>query len=129
MEITIKIRGSGAQTIFRKRVANQNKIISYCTMPDEIFDITNNKSLIDVNNCKNTDNNFYNNIIICTCNLTVNISNNANSTIKMKWNNKPNSTCREMFMELNNIIEVDLSKLEVSLVDMGNLFKDCSYLK
>ena len=41
-EITIKIRGKGIQTIFRNRD---------CSMPDEIFDIKNNKVLDNI--CKN----------------------------------------------------------------------------
>ena len=50
------------------------------------------------------------------------------SQFKMIWNNNVNQACKEMFLELINIIEVDLSKLGVSLIDMGNLFKNCSSL-
>ena len=105
-EITIKIRGKGIQTIFRNRD---------CSMPDEIFDIKNNKVLD--NNCKNNNDEF--------CNIN---AGENESLIRIKWDNKPNSICRELFMGLTNIIEVDLSKFDVSLISMGNLFKNCTSL-
>ena len=111
-EITIKTIGIGIQTIFRKR--NMDRSYS-CSIPDEIHDIDANRKY-DYSNCN--DNNEF-----CKINTNKNISN-----IKMKWTDKFDSKCREMFIGLTNITEVDLSKLGVPIFDMGNLFKNCSSL-
>ena len=106
-EITIRIRGRGLQTIFRKR--------ENCIIPNEIYDVKKN-SQIEKINCK-SDEEF--------CNISVT---EEESTIKMTWNENEISICEEFFLGLTNLIEADLTKLNVSLVNMGNLFKNCTSL-
>jgi len=49
--------------------------------------------------------------------------------ITLKWN-KEITSCEQMFMNRNNIIEIDLSKFNSSLVSsMNYMFLDCSSLK
>ena len=109
-EITIRTIGPGNQTIFRK--INTNNL---CSMPDEIIDIDDNTTF-NASYCDDESE------------LCIITTNKPESNITMKWYNKLNSTCKEMFKGLTNIIEVDLSKMRISLYDMSNLFKDCSSL-
>ena len=105
-EITVKIKGTGKRPIFRKR--------GTCLFPEKVIDVNRN---IELENFLSYSNDY------CYVNATEN-----ESKYKMIWNNQINVSCKEMFIELTNIIEVDLSKLGVSLNDMGNLFKNCSSL-
>ena len=105
-QITIKIKGKGIQTIFRN---------VGCKFPDEIIDIKHNKSL-SKEYCKSNE----------LCNIS---ASEEESLIRIFWNIKPSINCREMFFGLTNIIEVDLSKFDVSITSMGNLFKNCISLE
>ena len=84
-------------------------------MPDEIIDIDDNTTF-NASYCDDESE------------LCIITTNKPECNITMKWYNKLNSTCKEMFKGLTNIIEVDLSKMRISLYDMSNLFKDCSSL-
>ena len=83
----------------------------------KIYDIDDN-IVLDNSNCNDNNKNEF-------CTIT---TNKSESNIKLIWSPKLNATCGEMFIELANIIEVDLSKIGVSLKSMGNLFKNCSSL-
>ena len=61
-------------------------------------------------------------------NKIINILNNDINTIKIIWNS-PISTCNSMFFYLINIVEIDLSNFDSSLVtDMKYMFSGCSSL-
>ena len=105
-EITVKITETGKQPIFRKR--------GTCLFPDKVIDISKN---LELENLLSHSNDYY----------YVDATQNE-SKFELIWNAQVKKTCIEMFIELSNIIEVDLSKLGVSLKDMGNLFKNCSSL-
>ena len=98
-EISIKIKSTESQVIFKN-----------CNLPDKIY-----KNNIMVNNSCNENN-------VC-------VNGDEGKTIfRLVWNNF-NAECVDMFRELKDIIEVDLSKIDVSLFSMGNLFKDCTSLE
>ena len=101
-EIFIKINGSGTQ-----KILNSN----YIYKPNQVYVQGNSTSyLVD----------DYNRI--------TGLQNNEN-TIIMKWDNNLQN-CSYMFSELNNIIEVDLSKFNISEVRITKyMFSDCVNLK
>ena len=62
-------------------------------------------------------------------NCLINLNNEGNITIKMIWNTQL-STCKGMFEGFTNIINIDLSKFDSSLVtDMSDMFYECNTLK
>ena len=98
-EIIIKINSNGTQTIFNSK---------YYRCPDKIF--LNNNILIGEK--------------ICSINLE-----DEENTIKMKWDDNNITTCRNMFSDLLNITEIDLSNFDTSLVtDMQSMFSGCKSL-
>ena len=101
-EIFIKINGSGTQKILNS---------DYIYKPSQVYVQGNSTSyLVD----------DYNRI--------TGLQNNEN-TIIMKWDDKLQN-CSYMFSELNNIIEVDLSKFDISEVRIAEfMFSDCVNLK
>ena len=101
-EIFIKINGSGTQKILNS---------DYIYKPSQVYVQGNSTSyLVD----------DYNRI--------AGLQNNEN-TIIMKWDDKLQN-CSYMFSGLNNIIEVDLSKFDISEVRITKfMFSDCINLK
>ena len=62
-------------------------------------------------------------------NTVSNLENEKENIIVMKWNYKLNNT-DSMFMELKNLIEIDLSNFDASeLVNMNRMFYSCTNLK
>jgi len=101
-EIFIKINGSGTQKILNS---------DYIYKPNRVYVQGNSTSYL-------VDN--YNRI--------AGLQNNEN-TIIMKWDDKLQN-CSYMFRGLNNIIEVDLSKFDISEVRITKfMFSDCINLK
>ena len=100
-EVKIKIIGTGTQQILSQ---------SFEYHPNEVFI---DEIPIDFDSNNNAINNLE----------------NEQNTITIKWNyNLPNF--RYMFKELNNLIEVDLSKLDCSgISEMSMMFYDCTNLK
>ena len=99
-EITIKIKGNGLQNVL-------NSEFQY--KPNEIL-VNGNPSIIDEEN-------------------KVNILENEESIIKLKWDKKL-IICQNMFKNLNNIIEIDLSNFDMSEIEsMSNMFNNCSEVK
>ena len=98
-EIIMKIKGAGEQYILNEYFYQRHK-------PDDIY--VNNKSI------KN--------------NVIVNDLFGEENIIKLKWNYQL-TACDYMFDGLNNIIEIDFSKFDTSLVeDMSHMFFNCSSL-
>ena len=100
-EITLKIKSTG----------NQNITSSYYNdCPDYIYIEGNQINLIDSNNCKNI------------------YLSNSSSTIKLVWDSISNNM-DYMFKNLDNLLEVDLSKYDTSSVtSMNQLFFSCKSL-
>ena len=97
-EIKITINGKGTQSVLYSQ---------YSYRPDTIL----------------IDGNSY------TINSQNKISNlqNEKNIITMKWNNKL-TDCSKMFLNLSNIIEIDLSNFDSSNVNnMESLFNGCKY--
>ena len=103
-EITLKIKGNGTQKIL---------YTGYSRKPDKIY--LNGNSIIE--NSKNPY-------------KTINIQGNADqiNTIVLIWNNFQ-GYLDNIFKDLSNIIEADLSKLKVSIKIMANSFYGCYSLK
>ena len=98
-EITMTLIGSGEQRILSRHYAGEN--------PDEIY----------VNNIYNNESSR----IVYNLNKSENI-------IKMVWYS-PVTTCNGMFANLFNIIEINLSNFDASLVtDMNLMFNGCHSL-
>jgi surface protein len=104
-EITLKIKDKGIHNIFN--------YINFCPKPYEVFlndeNITND--IIDNTHLK-----------VLQINTT-----KENNTINMKFNHG-NQECVLTFSELTNITEIDLSKFDVNLKNMGNFFLNCKSL-
>jgi len=99
-EVTIKIIGTDIQSIL-----NQD----YLYQPDEIY-IQNISYEIDKQN------------------RIINLTNYENN-ITMKWKNNLDD-CKYMFAGLTNIVEIDLTKFDISEVtSMGKMFQNCSNLE
>ena len=99
-EVTIKLVGTDTQNILYE---------DYTYHPDEIY-IQGDSYIIDEKNR--------------IMNLT-----NYENYITMKWNYKL-TDCLRMFYGLSNIIEIDLTNLDLSQVTvMNSMFKDCNNLE
>ena len=69
-----------------------------------------------------------NDVSIALCNIC-NLPNSSPNKITLKFNSDINS-CENMFMDLNNIIEIDLSNFDASKsISMSNMFNGCTSLK
>ena len=100
-EITLKIKSTGNQNIISS---------SYNDCPDYIYIEGNQINLTDSNNCKNI------------------YLSNSSSTIKLVWDSISNNM-DYMFKNLDNLLEVDLSKYDTSSVtSMKQLFFSCKSL-
>jgi len=102
-EITIKIKGKGEQNVLNSQ---------FIFKPNEIL-LNGNPTIFD------EENKIY---------ILENEENEEN-LITLKWDTKL-IICQEMFRDLNNIIEIDLSNFDMSeIISMGNMFGNCSKVK
>ena len=100
-EIKIKILGKGNQNVMNSEFSSK------CT---EII-INGNQAVLEENN------------------TVSNLESEVENIIVMRWDYKLNN-CFSMFMELTNIIEIDLSNFDASeLVNMNKMFFSCTNLK
>ena len=104
-EIKLKIKGNGTQKIFYKKNAESPALIYL------------NGKLIE----KTVKNYYY---------ITININDNANqeNNVSLIWNNF-DGLLNDMFMNLTNITEADLTKLNTPVISMPSTFNGCSSLK
>ena len=102
-EISIKIKATGSQKIF---------YVKNCGKPDEIY--LNNEGNIN----SITKDNYE----------VINIEGDEESNIRVTWSNF-NGNLDYFFQYLSDITEIDLSRLNTPIINMGNTFWGCTSLK
>ena len=104
-----------------------NSFLSEITM--EIFGEIGEKRIVRSENNQCPDEIYINNSKIAERSCTINLEKNENIIIKMIWLN-PLTSCQNLFYAISNIIYVDLSKFDFSLVvSMQSMFSMSGSIK
>ena len=110
-------------------ISNRQLELSFSEITMDIMGEIGEQRIINSENVQCPDEIYANENKIAEGNCSINLNNEGNITIKMIWNSQL-TTCKRMFERLSNIISMDLSKFDSSLVtDMSEMFYECSSLK